>query len=69
MTRRFATVLATASSMVLSASTLWAHPGHGQIPSDTPAHYLFEPLHAIPLLAFVALIAGAAFYAGRARHR
>lgn len=69
MSRRIAMVLATATSTALTASTLWAHPGHGQIPAEQPAHYLLEPLHAVPIVAIVALIAGATVYVVRMRQR
>lgn len=32
---------------------LLAHPGHGILPSDTPGHYLLEPLHALSILVLV----------------
>ncbi len=37
-----------------SAGTVLAHPGHGVTDPETPAHYVLEPVHAIPVLLLVA---------------
>lgn len=37
-----------------SAATVLAHPGHGVTDPETPAHYVLEPVHAIPVLLLVA---------------
>jgi hypothetical protein len=45
------------ASLLCSASTLVAHPGHGTTAPDTVEHYVFEPVHAIPVVVLVAAIA------------
>ena len=40
------------------AATALAHPGHGTIPPEQPAHYL-EPVHVLPVLLIG--LGGAAF--------
>jgi len=47
------------------ATDVFAHPGHGTIPPDQPAH-LLEPVHALPLL-LIGL--GAAAFAWRRLQR
>lgn len=37
------------------ATSVWAHPGHGVIPPDEPAHWL-EPVHLLPVLGTAAAI-------------
>lgn len=37
-------------------STAWAHPGHGVIPPDEPAHWL-EPVHLVPVVGTLAVAA------------
>ena len=37
-----------------SAATVLAHPGHGVTDPETPAHYVLEPVHAIPVLLLLA---------------
>ena len=70
MSRRVAAIAATFGTALLSAgSAALAHPGHGRIPADQPAHYVLEPLHAIPLLAIAATITGVVLYVRRARQR
>jgi hypothetical protein len=46
-----------------------AHPGHGTIPADSPAHYVLEPVHALPVVAIVAAIAGVLVYRRRNREQ
>jgi len=48
--------------------SLLAHPGHGTIPADDPAHYLFEPIHAFWGLLAIGLILSVVLSL-RARHR
>lgn len=43
----------------LASAPAWAHPGHGVIPPDEPAHWL-EPVHLLPVLGTVAMAAIAA---------
>jgi hypothetical protein len=38
----------SALAAVVTGGSVFAHPGHGVIPSDQPAHWL-EPLHFVPL--------------------
>ena len=47
----FATVLSLAAVPVL------AHGGHGATAGSSVMHYLYEPLHAIPAFAPLAIIA------------
>jgi hypothetical protein len=30
-----------------------AHPGHGSTPPEAVEHYVFEPVHAAPVIALV----------------
>ena len=46
-----------------------AHAGHGPIDASHPAHYLASPEHALGVLAMVALIAWAVWFAGRWAYR
>jgi hypothetical protein len=51
---------------VLAAESLaWAHPGHGVIPPDEPAHWL-EPVHALPVIILGFIVAAVAWR--RSRH-
>jgi hypothetical protein len=47
-----------AACLLLPAEAAWAHPGHGVTPPDSPAHYVLEPLHALPVLLIVLAIVG-----------
>ena len=48
--------LAAASAVVLCAApAALAHPGHGVIPAEEPAHWL-EPVHAIPIALLIAAV-------------
>ncbi len=40
----------------LSAS-LWAHPGHGTTDSGSIAHQVAEPVHLLPLVAGLGVVA------------
>lgn len=47
----------------MAAKDLLAHPGHGVIPSESPAHYVAEPVHAVwGVLMVVAILSAVAFY-------
>lgn len=48
-----------------AGATAFAHPGHGVIDDQSPAHYVLEPVHALPLLLLAGACAGA-WYAVRA---
>lgn len=48
---------------------LFAHPGHGTTTPDSPAHYVFEPVHALPVVAIVVAIAGAVLFLRRRQGR
>ena len=43
-------------------SMVWAHPGHGEA---GPAHYVTEPVHAIPFLVALAVITAAIIFGRR----
>ena len=45
-----------AACLLLPAEAVWAHPGHGVTPPESPAHYVLEPLHALPVLLIVVAI-------------
>jgi hypothetical protein len=51
-----------------SGAIVHAHPGHGVIPPDEPAHWL-EPVHLIPIVGTVAAAAMAAHLLRRGRGR
>ncbi len=53
--QRFAYCL---TACLFAASPVLAHPGHGVTEGDSAAHYLFEPLHAAPVV--LVLMAGLA---------
>lgn len=44
--------------LVFPAGSVWAHPGHGVTDSAGPAHYVIEPLHALPILLLALAIGG-----------
>jgi hypothetical protein len=50
-------LILTAAALMCVAGTAWAHPGHGVTDPDTPAHYVVEPLHAIPVLVLIGGVA------------
>jgi hypothetical protein len=54
-----------AMAVAAVSSTGWAHPGHGVIPAEEPAHWL-EPVHFLPI---VLAGAAAAAFAWRRRGR
>jgi hypothetical protein len=37
----------------------WAHPGHGTTEPASVEHYLFEPVHAVPLVVLAVAVAAA----------
>ena len=41
-------------STLLPAAVAVAHPGHGQTEPYSPTHYVFEPTHAVALIAMIA---------------
>jgi len=41
--------LAIALSVATASGSAFAHPGHGVIPPEEPAHWL-EPVHFVPVL-------------------
>lgn len=53
MPRRLHAVL-IAAAHCLTGATVFAHPGHGVIPPDEPAHWL-EPVHLLPVLGTAAV--------------
>jgi hypothetical protein len=64
MLRRIQSIGA-AIAATAAGGTAFAHPGHGVIPSDEPAHWL-EPVHFVPIV-IVGL--GVAAYAWRRARR
>jgi len=52
-----------------SLNYILAHPGHGTIPADSPAHYVLEPAHSVWLILFLAISAAMTllFFAMRKR--
>ena len=51
------------------ALTAFAHGGHGVTPPTSLMHYLVEPLHVLPELAPLGLVAIAAWLLYRKRRR
>ncbi|MFO1094273.1 MAG: hypothetical protein U0992_13345 [Planctomycetaceae bacterium] len=49
MLRRLTGIGAASIVTLGSAAAALAHPGHGTIPPEQPAHYL-EPVHVLPVL-------------------
>lgn len=47
-----------AACLLLPVDAAWAHPGHGVTPPESPAHYVLEPIHALPVLLIVFAIIG-----------
>jgi hypothetical protein len=43
-----------AAGALLTAGELAAHPGHGTTAPESVEHYVFEPLHAAPVIALLA---------------
>ena len=54
MITRARTLLAAVCTLV--PATAFAHPGHGHTDPDSLAHYLTEPVHAIPLALAAAFV-------------
>ena len=50
-----------AAMLVCAAGNAWAHPGHGVTDPDTPAHYVIEPVHVLPVLILIAASALVAY--------
>lgn len=68
-TRSMRRILAVATAcLMLPAGSVWAHPGHGSTDPAGPAHYVLEPLHALPVLLLV-LAAGGVWSVSRIRRR
>ena len=57
---RVFTYLAAFMLAAFQATSAQAHPGHGPTDPNTPAHFLLEPLHIMPIMG----IAAAALYLG-----
>jgi len=41
--------------LLVAATGVWAHPGHGETEGHSVAHYLTETFHVIPLVAVIIL--------------
>jgi len=39
--------------LLVAATGVWAHPGHGESHGHSLVHYLTEPFHVIPLVAVI----------------
>ncbi len=46
---------AVLTALALPAAA-FAHPGHGTTPPDSVSHYVFEPIHALPIVVLVTAI-------------
>lgn len=55
MFRRIGGIALAVMTFALASPVALAHPGHGVIPADQPAHW-FEPMHAAPLIVSVLAI-------------
>lgn len=66
--KKFAISLFVATSSAF-ALTAFAHGGHGVTPPTSLLHYLVEPLHVLPELAAIGLVAVAAWLLHRKRSR
>ncbi len=49
--------LAAGAASFLTSGVALAHPGHGTTAGDTAVHYLLEPLHGLPLLFLMGVVA------------
>jgi hypothetical protein len=56
MSRTILRVITSGLMCCAGGGAVWAHPGHGSIPPDEPAHWV-EPIHAWPALAALAAVA------------
>ena len=54
-------LLLAAAMLACAAGNAWAHPGHGVTDPETPAHYVIEPVHALPVLVLIAACALVAY--------
>jgi hypothetical protein len=61
---RFLTSTASGVAALACTASAWAHPGHGTIPAEEPAHWL-EPAHLLPILGAAAVVSLAMKYARR----
>lgn len=50
MSRAILRIIISSLAYCAAGGAAWAHPGHGSIPPDEPAHWV-EPIHALPVLA------------------
>src|SRR4051812_9892673 len=66
MLRRLTEIGAALIVTAGSGAVAVAHPGHGTIPPEQPAHYL-EPVHVLPVLLIISL--GVAAFAWRRAQR
>ncbi len=57
-----------AACLMLCPESASAHPGHGVTQPETAAHYVLEPLHALPVL-LIALAIGGVLHAARLRRK
>ena len=46
-------ILAFIVCALLPTATAMAHPGHGHTDPHSPSHYVFEPVHAVALIAAI----------------
>lgn len=51
-------------AMLVCTQAAWAHEGHGATEGSSLLHWLAEPLHAVPVLAALA-VAGVLAWRGR----
>ena len=57
MASRCRRITGATACLMLQADFVWAHPGHGVTDPEGPAHYVLEPLHALPVLLVALSIA------------
>lgn len=66
MVRRIKELGGMAAVLAACGQAAWAHPGHGVIPPENPAHWL-EPVHAVPIALLAAALVALAFRRRRSR--
>jgi hypothetical protein len=45
------------AALLTTSGLVWAHPGHGTTEPKSIDHYVLEPIHGLPVVTILAVIA------------